>query len=128
MAGTSVSAASYAPYFTPEATSIHSLLGELKMALGTGYGRLNASLGVRAVEQAPSLVTEGVGSTATVRTVFTERRFTPWKVAVTTDWPIGCCLTLRVEAERGQTAFYRSDRASFGMVYRPLRTPLPRMP
>jgi len=126
--GTTTPTGRYTPYFTPEATSIHSLLGEFKAPLGMGTGRLSFSLGFRAVEQAPSLITDGVGPTGTVRTVFTERHFTPWNVTAVTSWPAGCCVDLRVEAELGRTAFYRSSRMSVVMVYRPLRATLPRTP
>jgi tetratricopeptide (TPR) repeat protein len=113
----------YAPYFTPEQTSIHALLMELRGKAGPGTVRLNVSYGIWATEQAPSLEV-GSGISSAFQTTFTERSFNPWSVTGALDIPHGCCLAFRAEVERGHTAFYRMTRVSLGMVYRFLRRPM----
>ncbi len=118
------SAGRYTPYFTPEQTSIHSLLMELLGKVGSGTARLNVSYGIRAVEQAPSFEV-GSGASSAFQLTFTERRFNPWSVIGALDIPRGCCLALRAEVERGHTAFYQMTRVSLALSYRFLRRPAP---
>jgi hypothetical protein len=120
--GTGASTGWYAPYFTPLDTYIHSALVELRRDVGSGTARLNVSRGIWARERAPSLQATGMGAAAP-QTVFIPRRFTPWSVTGTVELPVGCCLVVRAEAERGRTAFYRMTRVTAGLVYRFARHP-----
>ncbi|MEJ2205505.1 MAG: tetratricopeptide repeat protein [Gemmatimonadota bacterium] len=118
----------YAPYFTPEATVVHSALAELQGRAGFATARLSLSYGFRAVEQAPSFQVVGAGPLGEVRTVYAERRFSPWRIVGSLGLPVGCCASLLLEAERERTAFYEATRVSLGVVYRFVPAPLARTP
>jgi tetratricopeptide (TPR) repeat protein len=113
----------YAPYFTPEQTTIHALLMELRGKAGSGTVRLNVSYGIRATEQVPSLEVGG-GLSSAFQMTFTERHFNPWSVTGAVEFPQGCCTALQAEVERAHTAFYQMTRVSLGFVYRFLRQPM----
>jgi hypothetical protein len=118
----------YAPYFTPEATVVHSGLAELKGRAGSAAARLSLSYGLRAVEQVPSFQVVGDGPLSEVRTVYAERRFSPWRIVGSLDLPLSCSASLLLEAERERTAFYEATRVSLGALYRFVRAPLARTP
>lgn len=102
----------YTPYFTPEAQRVVSTLAEVTVPLGRTTARLNGSYGVWALEDAPGNHSGSDGL------AFAQRSFAPWRVVAALDVPAGEALSLRIEAERWETAFYARTRGSLAIVVR----------
>jgi tetratricopeptide (TPR) repeat protein len=100
----------YTPYFTPEATQTHSLLGELSAPLGRATWKANVSWGVHASENAPGAVDRTLpGGSITQEIVFTKRTFHPWSVRTSLDIPFHDGGDVHLAVERTHTVFYNAS-------------------
>ena len=118
--GTSAaSGGTYTPYFTPEATGTHSLLGELGAPIGRARWKANVSWGVHASEDAPGVLDQALpGGGTTQQVVFASRTFHPWSVRTSLDVPFHDNGDLRLEVERSHTAFYNASHFTVGWYRR----------
>ncbi len=107
----------YVPYYTPEEQRIASILAEVRVPLGSATARLNGSWGAWARERAPMPDASSPGnSPGGPSLVFEERSYTPWNVTASLDAPAGERLSLHIEAERRETAFYDLTRGSVAVL------------
>jgi Tfp pilus assembly protein PilF len=104
----------YAPYYTPDHSITHSVLGGFGLGRARKSFRLDASYGVRATDNAPFLYVSG---TQVVRGVYA-RTFSPWNVRTSFKIPLGENLTFEPNAEVGRTIFYSWASAGVHFTYR----------
>lgn len=113
------SGGTYAPYFTPEATQTHALLGELGAPLGRARWKANVSWGFHASENAPGALDQTLPTGGTTQTVvFARRTFHPWSLRTSLDVPLRDNGDVRVEIERSHTAFYNANHLTVGWYQR----------
>ncbi|MCG6957829.1 MAG: tetratricopeptide repeat protein [Gemmatimonadetes bacterium] len=109
----------YAPYFTPEATEAHVILGELSAPLGRAKWKANVSWGVHASEDAPGAVDQTLpGGGTTQEIVFARRTFHPWSIRTSLDMPLQQHGDVRLEVERSHTVFYNASHLTVGWYRR----------
>jgi hypothetical protein len=97
----------YAPYYTPSEVATHSVLANAALALGGAWLIADASVGVRATESAPVLLSTAEPGPALS---FSQRSFTPYLGALSLVTPLGDRATLTTSAELSRTAFYRAGQ------------------
>jgi len=95
----------YSPYHSPHDTRAHSILGNAAVSVGSGWLRLDGSVGVHARELAPVLIAGGAPAVQP-QTYFHERSFTPYRVAAAWLAPVTPATWLTVEGARESVAYY----------------------
>lgn len=113
----------YEPYYTPEMTHVHNLLGKLSLSVGPGDLHLNGSYGVYATEQVPTIQSDpgGVGRPpfpgpdSDPVLVMGHRQFNPFTLEGTVLFPLSTKWVLRANIEHSETAFYTLNRAAIGL-------------
>jgi Flp pilus assembly protein TadD len=94
----------YAPYYTPERATTHSLLAELRAAAGALDGSLSGSWAFHAREQAPVLLAvDGVAP----ELAFFSRTIEPWRISAAAGAALDERTRLELRAEQRRTAYYR---------------------
>jgi hypothetical protein len=94
----------YDPYYTPHDVVVHSLLVNAAAAAGAGWLLADGSIGVHARETAP-VISRGQPQQ---ELRFYERRFTPFRAALTAVAPVGDRTSMTAGAEYASTAYYRT--------------------
>jgi hypothetical protein len=95
----------YAPYHSPHDVRTHSALANAAVAVGSGWLRLDGSVGFHARETAPVIIV-GAPPALPSQLQFHERAFTPWRVAGGWVGPLNPATWLTVEAARESGAYY----------------------
>ncbi|MGI8618115.1 MAG: tetratricopeptide repeat protein [Gemmatimonadaceae bacterium] len=105
----------YVPYYTPSQVVSHSAIAALTLRPSSASTfRAGGSFGVRATDQAPTLVV----SAGQVQRVLVARTFTPWDARSSLDIALRSGLTLTATGETGRTVFYSWATAGLQITYR----------
>ena len=106
----------YAPYYTPQNMTSHSVLTAATVAVSSRATlRANASVGVHAVEDA---TTFHAIAPSTVSSVVARRSFAPWNVGAGIDITGHSGFALSSSAQFMHTAFYTAASGAVGLSYR----------
>ena len=106
----------YAPYYTPQSMTSHSVLTAANIAVSSRATlRANASVGVRAIEDA---TTFHASAPSAVVGVVTRRSFTPWNVGAGIDITGRSAFVVSSGARFTHTAFYTAASGVLALSYR----------
>ena len=106
----------YEPYYTPQNTFIHSVIGAFTGRGTSGVvARLSGSYGVKATEDAPvfTIPPSGVPFLATFK-----RDFHPWTARAGVELPLATQSALGACVEHSKTAFYHVTTAAVELTWR----------
>jgi hypothetical protein len=95
----------YAPYHSPHDLRTHSVLGNASLSVGSGWLRLDGTVGVHARESAPVLIVGGLPALQP-EPHFYERSFTPYRLAAAWIAPLTPATWITAEGAREGTAYY----------------------
>jgi hypothetical protein len=111
-------AGNYAPYYTPNRVTRHSIAGALRVRpSGRATLRVNGSFGFSATENVPQLFSVD----GAFQRFFFERNFNPWEGRGSLEIAATRRTTVALTADAGRSTFYRWHSAFLQLTYRFVR-------
>jgi hypothetical protein len=106
----------YEPYYTPQNTFIHSVIGAFTGHAQNGFvARFGGSYGFRATEDAPSF---GIAANGSPFPATFNRRFHPWSARASVEKALTPTSALSARVEHSKTAFYHVTNAAVELTWR----------